>query len=380
MSASRERTRVSPLGRAIVGTLAVGWMAWWPVVAEGTAGDCVESTAAGREVERWVLESGAGVVWEPVFPLEIAELESAFTRSIRDLKLLEAPFNRPASGLVTLEALAWTVLAELAHARSLYDQAPQRALGLMRLAARQIGFAQRELLEPRMGLYKPRWSVARAQAEGDFKPIDQWLMLWALSAYSLSGELLGSAQRARIFLERTRLLADGLAQVLHTTDFAPDPYAEYAEAVRRWAQWAYDALSNGSSSTLKPSRGDLPQPHPARHLPQERLTDHEDVAAVMARLHQQLLCRTSTTAEMEGTTGSTDLRPTSRTVSYDHDGVPALSKGEQAGAFWRLTSAPWTLAEALLLIASLLLAFSLIVWILLAPSSRGQEMEVEDRV
>ena len=164
---------------------------------------------AARMVQYVTLESGLGVRWEPPEAL-IRRLEAALRRPWGERKPLSAPFARSDTAGVTTEALAWTILAEIAYARHLKAQDSPEALVYLYLASRQVGFAQEELLDRSTGLYRPVWRDGAPS--GDPKLDDQFWMLWALSEYSAAGALLPSdvARSEELFRKQTGPLADRL--------------------------------------------------------------------------------------------------------------------------------------------------------------------------
>lgn len=200
---------------------------------------------AGRMIEYLVLESGLGLRWTPP-PAAAKRLQAALNRPLEGLAPLKAPFARSDSEIVTLEALAWTILAEIAYARYLTLQHAPEALAYLYLASRQVGFAREKLLDPATGLYRPRW---RGEAYGRPTLGDQLLMLWALSAYSGVGDLLateeeGRAEIARLFHRQIGPLADRLFWALRPelSETHPDERARtlWGEALGAYRDAARD--------------------------------------------------------------------------------------------------------------------------------------------
>lgn len=174
------------------------------------------SEQAGRMIEHLVLKSGLGIRWEPS-PGEVKPLRAAVDRPWEELKPLKAPFARSDGEIVTTEALAWTILAEIAYARRLAARNSPEALVYLYLASLQVGFAREELLDPEPGLYRPEWRDGEAYGEPALR--DQLLMLWALSRYSAIGDLLASEEEVkpeniRLFRRRIGPLADELFRAL----------------------------------------------------------------------------------------------------------------------------------------------------------------------
>lgn len=198
--------------------IAALWLLGPGLPVLGTEAEIDLAEQAGRMVEYLVLESGMGVRWEPA-PGDVKRLRAALDRPWEELVPLKAPFARSDGEVVTTEALAWTILAEIAYARQLATQGAPEALIYVYLASAQVGFAREELLDPATGLYRPRWHDGEAFGEPTLR--DQLLMLWALSNYSAIGDLLASGsggkgrpESAQLFRRQIAPLADELFQAL----------------------------------------------------------------------------------------------------------------------------------------------------------------------
>ena len=226
-------------GDASIGSVAA------PAPEEGTR----SVRQAARMVRYVVLESGLGVRWEPSEAL-IRRLEGALGRPWRELKPLSAPFARSDTPSVTTEALAWTILAEIAQARHRSAQGDPASLVYLYLASQQVGFAQEELLDRSTGLYRPAWRDGAPY--GDPELDDQFGMLWALSAYSAAGALLPSdvARSEELFREQTAPLADRLFRALERL-LRGTPRALDAVPLTRRALWA---AALGAYERAMPSR------------------------------------------------------------------------------------------------------------------------------
>lgn len=201
-----RRVHRFPAALALLGAI----LAALPASADALgAGEAEAEQQAARMVRYVTLESGLGVRWEPSASI-LQRLRAALPRPWEELQPLSAPFARSDKPIVTAEALAWTVLAELSYARRLDAQGSPEALVYLYLASRQVGFAQSGLLDASTGLYRPEW-IAGSPA-GTPKLEDQFRMLWALSAYSTAGGLLPSdvAGSEHLFREQTGTLADRL--------------------------------------------------------------------------------------------------------------------------------------------------------------------------
>ena len=198
---------------------------------------------AGRMIEYFALEAELGLRWTPS-PAEAKRLELFLGKSLNELYLIKAPFERSVSSVVSTESLTWMILAELAYAKALTAQGSSKALAFLYLASCQVGFARQALRDPESGLYHPRWQEGHAFGVPQLR--DQLLMLWALASYSRSGKLLGNEQSAQVFYKQTRSLADELAQAIQAT--WPDAAALAArdplsKALYIHAQRAYEGLS-----------------------------------------------------------------------------------------------------------------------------------------
>ncbi len=176
------------------------------------------SEQAGRMIEHLVLESELGIRWEPS-SVEAKRLQAVLDRPWEELTPLKASFARSDGEIVTTEALAWTILAEIAYARYLAARNSPEALVYLYLASLQVGFVREELLDPELGLYRPEWQDGEAYGEPALR--DQLLMLWVLSHYSAIGDLLaseeeGKPENIRLFQRQIGPLADRIFRALRS--------------------------------------------------------------------------------------------------------------------------------------------------------------------